>query len=461
MTREEQLKFCSVCKHRKMDMRQGMLCDLTDAKADFDEKCENFDVDQKMLEKQMQEQREQQETEISESPNMKGSNWFLWIGILSMVNILIEQLGVRMIFGLGTTSLLSAFGIIGIVLAILISISYIITYLFSSKKEYEWAYRLGYWAYLADTIILFVCLFVDSSVIIDVVLHVILLISLYCQHPFLSQEIRKKSKSETWSGARIIMNLVLGAFIIATLVLSVRLFNNITNTPLNQLESYVEQCNSEAKVDNSTNQYVIECELKENVAFMKLHSNVYVNADLPNVYKECMPIFSKELAMFYPNEFDMTLIQHCAEANYGMSIEWYDRNDEYSYSFSLSPDDITKIVSGTSYTTSEKVWTEFLLAWNKQCPFAYIQEDLIYKNAEVNKNKAIINLVFQGQSASDLQVITNTYLKEYLTNIFNDLVDPYITLAMMNNMDIYFRFTSDASLCWQEDVIFTPKEYNK
>jgi hypothetical protein len=206
-----------------MDMRQGLLCGLTNAKADFEEKCENFDVDQKRLEKQMLEQREQQETEISESPNMKGSNWFLWIGILSIANIFLEQLGVRMIFGLGTTSILSAFGIIGILLAILVSISYIIAYLFSAQKEYEWAYRLGYWAYLADTIILLVCLFVDSSVIIDVVLHVILLISLYCQHPFFSQGIREKSKSETWSGARIIMNLVIGAFIIATLVLSVLL----------------------------------------------------------------------------------------------------------------------------------------------------------------------------------------------------------------------------------------------
>lgn len=35
MTREEQLKFCQVCKHRQMDMHQGLLCGLTHAKADF------------------------------------------------------------------------------------------------------------------------------------------------------------------------------------------------------------------------------------------------------------------------------------------------------------------------------------------------------------------------------------------------------------------------------------------
>jgi hypothetical protein len=442
-----------------MDMRQGLLCELTNAKADFDEKCENFDVDQKMLEKQMQEQREQQETEISESPNMKGSNWFLWIGILSIANIFLEQFGVHMIFGLGTTSILSAFGFVGVLLAILVSLSYIITYLFSAKEECEWAYRLGYWAYLADTIILFVCLFVDSSVIIDVVLHVILLISLYCQHPFFSQGIREKSKSETWSGARIIMNLVIGAFIIATIGLSVRLLNNITTTPLKQLESYVEKCNSEAKVDKSANQYLIGYELKDNVAIVKLHSNIYKNTEISSVYTDLMPIFSKELLMFYPNEFDTTLAQHCAETNYGMAIEWYDSNDEYTYTFSFSPTEVSKLVSKTPYGTSKKVWEKFLIAWNKQFPIPYIQDDLTYTLAEVNGNKAIINLVFQGWSASDLQAITNTYLKEYLIDIFDDLTDQYITLAKLNKMDICYRFTSDASLFWQEDVIFTPEEY--
>ena len=47
MTREEQLRFCSVCKHRKMDMQQGMLCELTNAKADFDGTCPNYDEDVK------------------------------------------------------------------------------------------------------------------------------------------------------------------------------------------------------------------------------------------------------------------------------------------------------------------------------------------------------------------------------------------------------------------------------
>lgn len=45
MTREEQLKFCSVCNHRKMDMKQGMLCGLTNMKANFDMVCPNYEED--------------------------------------------------------------------------------------------------------------------------------------------------------------------------------------------------------------------------------------------------------------------------------------------------------------------------------------------------------------------------------------------------------------------------------
>ena len=45
MTRKEQLEICSLCKNKKMDMQQGMLCGLTNAKADFEYTCPNYDDD--------------------------------------------------------------------------------------------------------------------------------------------------------------------------------------------------------------------------------------------------------------------------------------------------------------------------------------------------------------------------------------------------------------------------------
>ena len=45
MTREEHLTFCSRCTNRKMDLQQGIICNLTGEKADFTDECPDFNVD--------------------------------------------------------------------------------------------------------------------------------------------------------------------------------------------------------------------------------------------------------------------------------------------------------------------------------------------------------------------------------------------------------------------------------
>ena len=42
MTRQEHLKFCQVCTHQKKDLNKGIICGLTDAIADFENKCPSF-----------------------------------------------------------------------------------------------------------------------------------------------------------------------------------------------------------------------------------------------------------------------------------------------------------------------------------------------------------------------------------------------------------------------------------
>lgn len=42
MTREERVKFCSLCDNAKFDTKQGLLCKLSNAKADFEDECPNF-----------------------------------------------------------------------------------------------------------------------------------------------------------------------------------------------------------------------------------------------------------------------------------------------------------------------------------------------------------------------------------------------------------------------------------
>ena len=52
MTREEQLKSCTICTHRCMDMHKGLLCGLTQNAANFEGACPNFEQDEKEVQKQ-------------------------------------------------------------------------------------------------------------------------------------------------------------------------------------------------------------------------------------------------------------------------------------------------------------------------------------------------------------------------------------------------------------------------
>lgn len=51
MTRKEHLQFCSKCTRRKFNEQVGLICSITDQKADFDPVCNHFDRDAKVVEK--------------------------------------------------------------------------------------------------------------------------------------------------------------------------------------------------------------------------------------------------------------------------------------------------------------------------------------------------------------------------------------------------------------------------
>ncbi|WP_082832283.1 RDD family protein [Aquimarina aggregata] len=52
MNRQKQLVFCKVCKNQKFDMKQGVICELTNTVADFQETCEHYEEDVTLKEKE-------------------------------------------------------------------------------------------------------------------------------------------------------------------------------------------------------------------------------------------------------------------------------------------------------------------------------------------------------------------------------------------------------------------------
>ncbi len=71
MTREDQLFFCKKCLNRKMDMKQGLICNLTEVKAAFQSECPDFKLDETVKEKPLDDQKGLQSAEIKQNLSLE------------------------------------------------------------------------------------------------------------------------------------------------------------------------------------------------------------------------------------------------------------------------------------------------------------------------------------------------------------------------------------------------------
>jgi len=462
LLREAQVSVCETCLLRKQS-QIGLICSLTNAKADFIGNCTNYAVDKSAVEEVTRNKHVN-----SEWGGMMNFYWFI-LGIGAALTAVMAFISFEK-----STLFLSLSDLV-----MMLGYSAVCVYtIIAFAKRLPNAVTLGKiqnYTLIAMNSLALISNIVDGSNESDwysgsirlassIVWAIIFLSYLYGNEqikaifPKKSRHMLKYDKPIIWS----ILGLVVALFIAGMHEEA----KKEANRPFQELQAYVEASNNAVEKDKSASFYVSGYELSDSTVIVKYQSNSYANADLPITLVNSLSILSREVIFHQPSEIDQSLIELCYAVNYGISLDWYDSNSEYTYSVSFSSHDINTIYENihnvygsTQYKTPEHVWDKFINVWNEQLPTTYLQEDLVYTRAEVNGNKAIINLVFQGWSASDLQAITNAYLKEYLIDIFDDLTDQYITLAKLNKMDICYRFTSDASLFWQEDVIFTPEEY--
>ena len=63
MDRAHQLSFCKQCKLRDFSKDQGIICSLTEAKATFEDECPDYQVDQAMMERNKEMEREYLESQ--------------------------------------------------------------------------------------------------------------------------------------------------------------------------------------------------------------------------------------------------------------------------------------------------------------------------------------------------------------------------------------------------------------
>jgi len=80
MQRQQQLKYCKVCKNQGFNIKEGVICKLTEARADFKDVCPDYILDEALLEK-----REKAQVQSNIQIEKETNNTSIVMGVLAMV----------------------------------------------------------------------------------------------------------------------------------------------------------------------------------------------------------------------------------------------------------------------------------------------------------------------------------------------------------------------------------------
>ncbi|MCB0496003.1 MAG: hypothetical protein KDC79_07690 [Cyclobacteriaceae bacterium] len=177
MNRVEQIKICKECKHKASNLKQGIICGLTNDIQTFEVTCDQFEpVDQSFKEVAATIVHEDSfathsgnytEHHLDRSEPLKmvksGANWFYWIAGLSLINSIMVYSGSNysFILGLGFTQIVdgvvyellgSSFSILGFVFNVIV-IGIFVTFGFYANKFSKSAFIAGMIVYGLDALI--------------------------------------------------------------------------------------------------------------------------------------------------------------------------------------------------------------------------------------------------------------------------------------------------------------------
>lgn len=177
MNRAEQIKICKECKHKASNLKQGIICGLTNDIQTFELTCDEFepkDESYKEIASAIRQESgfnsypENHTTSHLERPEpikmaKSGANWFYWIAGLSLINSIMVYSGssYNFILGLGFTQVVdgltyqlfdNSFNLIGLVFNLII-IGVFVIIGFNANKLSKSAFISGMILYGLDAIL--------------------------------------------------------------------------------------------------------------------------------------------------------------------------------------------------------------------------------------------------------------------------------------------------------------------
>ena len=469
MTREEQLQFCKVCKNKRMDVQKGIVCALTGEQGDFDGVCEQYQKDEVEIERERVKrdyQAKKENEELYESMNMSGSHWFAWIGGLSIVNIILESFGVQMLFGLGMTSALSWFGMPGIILASLISITYIVIYKLSAVNKYEWAYRLGFWFYLIDVVFILILMILsdNNSLLIYLVVHLILLVILYDKHPFYSKAMLKKSRTEKWSLTRFILIVCIVLSSCLTTIATYYLLKPSNENFLSNMvfDKMIEMYNKEIKYDENSSISLFKIDREGNVVIKKMKVNGFTGEYNEKETWE-VSLLNKQSILFNVSNLidrsEFAVEEEFFNAGFVINYRVYNSNDVVLYESIITKEEFYKALeSGNKFKCDEDAFVQLVDYYaNDLYPMEHIT-GLTYFN--VKRDDSSLKYKVKLPKESVPSVINQDFMEKFIKDNWIEFNDNLQKLASINKDTIVYSIFSGSN-DFLYDIKFAHNQYIK
>ncbi len=448
MTREEQLKFCSVCKHRKMDMQQGMLCELTNAKADFDSTCPNYDEDAKEKAKNERIEKEYQET-------LTVSGWlafFLWVGVgFGAVGSCIFAIASLKDIGLTFTT-----GII----YVLYLVSLLITAILTIKAFYQKAPNA---VALAKTYISMIaidgvvnianCIILnDDSMWVDAIRSFIwaaIWFSYISNSTHVENMIPKSTRR--WNITEKIL-IAVYALSCALLVGSLAHFvNNPSDSNFYQKEYVIDATieSANAVLPDYSDPLVTQLKLvKENgnIIYAYKINNLTDTLDANTSWELTLVNKQQILAETALNQDKdvINVMNMFFDSGYNVCYRYLNVSGNIVYDIVINGEEYNNALkSGVNFKCDEKAYQSLLDYYTSQLPVEYMG-DAVLLNIQHTTNALSYYVQLPEMSEYDLIFIDQKYLKEYIVENWEALDDNLKTLAKLNGEDIIYRFfTSD------------------
>lgn len=173
-------------------------------------------------------------------------------------------------------------------------------------------------------------------------------------------------------------------------------------------------------------------------------------------------IFGKELMFFGYNLGP--IVEMCRNINYGLSVHRYDRDGLLIDTKDFTPTEVDRICKESEHRTSKKSWKLFVDNWNKQFPI-FIDRKYYILCTEIKDNTAIVNNAFFYKTEKESDAVNKEDLTLIIQNDFQPSEDCFLSLAILNKMNIRFRFIVLVGFSvkqdWLKEIMITPEEYSK